>query len=111
MTIKPILFIATLGLAFGSSAARADETKPPTKAQAIQTESAKPKAYPLDTCLVSDEKFDPEEKPYIFVHDGQEIKLCCKKCLKKFNHDPANYMKKIHVVQPTQAKEKKEVKP
>ena len=37
----------------------------------------KPKPYPLNTCIVTDEKLgeDPSMKPYAFVEDGQEIKL------------------------------------
>ena len=55
------------------------------------------KPYPLDTCIVSDEKLgaDPDMKPYVFVHEGQEIKLCCKSCLKKFNKSPETYLKKL----------------
>jgi len=57
----------------------------------------KAKPYPLATCVVSDEKIggDPAMKPYTFTHDGQEVKLCCKSCLKDFNKDPAKYMAKI----------------
>jgi len=57
----------------------------------------KPKPYPLDKCVVSDEKIggDPDMKPHVFVVDGQEVKLCCKSCLKDFNKDKAGYMKKI----------------
>ena len=57
----------------------------------------KPKPYPLDKCVVSDEKIgaDPDMKPHVFVVDGQEVKLCCKSCLKDFNKDKATYMKKI----------------
>ena len=55
------------------------------------------KPYPLDTCIVSGEKLggDPDMKPYSFVHEGQEIKLCCKSCKKKFDKDPASYLKKL----------------
>ena len=55
------------------------------------------KPYPLDTCIVSDEKLgaDPDMKPYVFVHEGQEIKLCCKSCKKKFDKEPEKYMKKL----------------
>ncbi len=58
---------------------------------------AKAKPYPLDTCIVSDEKLgaDASMKPYVFTHKGQEIKLCCKSCLKKFDKDPAQYLKKL----------------
>lgn len=74
-----------LGVALASVPARAAE--PQTKA----------KPYPLNTCLVSDEKIgaDPSMKPYVFVEDGQEIKLCCKSCLKEFKKDKAKLMKKV----------------
>lgn len=58
-------------------------------------EKAKP--YPLDKCIVSDEKLggDANMKPFVFTHEGQEIKLCCKSCLKDFNKAPAKYLKKL----------------
>ena len=60
-------------------------------------DSAKPKVFPktITTCLVSGEKLDDMGKPYVFVHEGQEVKLCCKKCLKTFDKEPAKYLKKI----------------
>ena len=60
-------------------------------------EKAKAKPYPLDTCLVSGEKLgaDASMKPYSFVYEGQEIKLCCKGCLKDFKKEPATYLKKL----------------
>lgn len=57
---------------------------------------AKAKPYPLKTCVVSDEPLGGDHgEPYVFVHEGQEIKLCCKPCLKDFNKEPAKYLKKI----------------
>ena len=56
---------------------------------------AKAKAYPLDTCIVSDEKLGSMGDPYVFTHEGQEIKLCCKSCQKDFNKNPKKYLKKI----------------
>ena len=56
---------------------------------------AKGKAYPLETCVVSGEKLGDMGKPYSFTHEGQEVKLCCKSCLKDFKKDPAKYVKKI----------------
>ena len=59
-------------------------------------EGKKAKPYPLKTCIVSDEKLDGDMgKPYVFVRDGQEYKLCCKSCLKDFNKEPAKYAKKL----------------
>lgn len=56
-------------------------------------EAAKP--YPLDKCIVSDEKLGEMGKPFVFTHEGQEIKLCCKSCQKDFQKDPAKYLKKL----------------
>jgi YHS domain-containing protein len=55
----------------------------------------KDKAYPLDKCVVSDEKLGEMGKPYVFKHEGREVQLCCKDCLKDFKKDPAKYMKKL----------------
>ena len=56
-----------------------------------------PKPYPLDKCLVSGEKIgaDKDMKPHVFTVDGQEVKLCCKSCLKDFNKEKAKYMAQI----------------
>jgi YHS domain-containing protein len=58
------------------------------------SEPAKPgvKAYPLDTCIVSGEKLGEMGKPVVFEYKGQEIKLCCKSCRKKFDKDPAKFL-------------------
>ena len=56
-------------------------------------EKAKP--YALDKCVVSDEKLGEMGKPYVFKHEGREVQLCCKSCLKDFQKDPAKYIKKI----------------
>ncbi len=57
--------------------------------------AADAKPYPLKTCVVSGEALDSMGKPYVFVHDGQEIKMCCKNCLKDFNKEPDKYLKQI----------------
>ena len=55
----------------------------------------KPKPYPLKTCAVSGEKLGEMGDPYVFTHEGREIKLCCKSCLKDFKKDSAKYIKQI----------------
>ena len=61
-----------------------------------QSTSKKPRPYPLDTCLVSGEKLGSGGmKPYVFTHEGREIQLCCKDCLKDFNKEPAKFIKKL----------------
>jgi hypothetical protein len=64
----------------------------------------KAKAYPLDKCLVSDEALDSMGKPFVFTHEGQEIKLCCKSCQKDFKKDTAKYLKKIKDAEAAKAK-------
>lgn len=53
------------------------------------------KPYPLDTCIVSGNKLGSMGKPVTKVHEGQEIKFCCKPCIKKFDANPAKYMAKL----------------
>ena len=69
----------------------------PTTAWSAETKDKAPQAkpYPLKTCLVSGEKLNAMGKPYVFVYEGQEIKFCCKGCLKAFEKEPAKYLKKI----------------
>jgi hypothetical protein len=64
-------------------------------------DAKKVKPYPLNTCVVSDEKIgtDPSMKPYVFTQDGREVKLCCKSCLKDFKKDTAKYMAKIEAAE------------
>ena len=57
-------------------------------------DSASAGSYPLTKCVVSGE--DLGDKPYIFTHNGQTVKLCCKDCLAKFNQEPDKYMAKLN---------------
>jgi hypothetical protein len=52
------------------------------------------KPYLRETCIVSDDKLGEMGKPVVFIHKGQEIKLCCKPCKKDFDKDPAKFLKK-----------------
>ena len=59
---------------------------------------AKPKPYPLKTCVVTGEKLGGDMgEAYVFTYKGQEFKLCCKSCLKDFNKEPAKYVKKMEM--------------
>ena len=53
------------------------------------------KAYPFKTCLVSGEEIGSMGEPKVFIHEGQEIKLCCPACEKEFKAHTAKYMKMI----------------
>jgi hypothetical protein len=67
----------------------------PFVAGAADKKAEKAKPYPLKTCIVSDEKLGEMGDPYVFTHEGQEIKLCCKSCLKDFKKDSAKLLKKL----------------
>jgi len=54
-----------------------------------------PKPDNLTTCPVSGDKLGEMGKPFVFVYQGQEVKLCCKDCKKDFDKDPAKYIQKI----------------
>ncbi len=57
------------------------------------TTTAQP--YPLDKCVVSDEKLGSMGKPFIFKHEGQEVRLCCQECRKEFDTDPKKFLAKL----------------
>lgn len=56
---------------------------------------SKTKSYPKDTCIVSDNKLGSMGTPITKVHEGQEVKFCCKPCVKKFDKNPAKYLGKL----------------
>lgn len=54
------------------------------------------KRYPLDVCLVTDNDLGSMGDPVSIVHEGQEIKFCCKPCIRKFKADPQKYLAKLN---------------
>lgn len=87
-TKHTLAIVLLTGLAAGALSAFAAD-KPADK---------KVRPYPLKTCLVTGEEINEkgDMKPYTFVHEGQEVKLCCKSCLKGFNKEPAKYLSKVN---------------
>jgi hypothetical protein len=90
-----VRFLSVAVMMVISSSAHADGTN--------SVASAKPVPYPLDTCIVSGEKFGGDMgPPIVFVYQdkakgiNQEIKFCCPMCKPKFLADPDKYMKVIH---------------
>jgi YHS domain-containing protein len=57
----------------------------------VPVKPAKPRPYPLTTCLVSGEDLDSMDERVSTVYEGQVFEFCCKPCLKKFNKDPEKY--------------------
>ena len=52
-------------------------------------------SYPLKTCLVTDNELGSMGKVITKVYDGQEIKFCCKPCVKKFHANPEKYLARL----------------
>ena len=70
--------------------------------------AAKPVPYPLDTCIISGDKFGGDMgDPIVFVYTNnganQEIKFCCPMCKPKFLKEPDKYMK---IIQQAETKSK-----
>jgi YHS domain-containing protein len=80
--------ILAAALIVASPAVRADGTN-------AVSSTPKPKPDFLATCPVSGDKLGDMGKPYVFVYQGQEVKLCCPDCKALFDKDPAKYIKKI----------------
>lgn len=51
--------------------------------------------YPLDTCLVTDNKLGSMGDPVTIVHENRELKFCCSPCVKKFEKEPGKYLPKL----------------
>jgi hypothetical protein len=98
MKLKNLTAILALtGLLATPFLGSAEDKKPEAK-------SDKVKPYTLKTCPVSDEKLGEMGDPYVFTHEGREIKLCCKSCQKDFKKNPAKFIKKIEDAEKKSAK-------
>jgi hypothetical protein len=80
--------LALLCVTFSANLFAADA---PASGESV-TATAKP--YPLKTCIISGEELGSMGKPVVQVHKGQEVKFCCKSCIKKFDKNPDEYVKK-----------------
>lgn len=58
--------------------------------------------YPLERCLVCDKSLGSDV--VVFVHDGQEIKLCGEGCRAEFDKDPQFYRLKLPPLPPEHAR-------
>lgn len=57
-----------------------------------------PKPYPLKVCIVSDDPLGEMGEPPVIIHEGQEIKFCCKHCIAQFKADPDKYIAKMNKI-------------
>lgn len=64
-------------------------------APAFAADAPPAKPYPLKTCIISGDELGGHGEPVSKVYEGQEVKFCCKPCIKKFEKDVAGNLKKI----------------
>ncbi|MCW1883847.1 YHS domain-containing protein [Luteolibacter flavescens] len=94
-----ILTVLALGLASCAApvpAATTDAAPASSTAKVAKKKvAAKPKPYPLKTCLVTDDGLDDMDERVSTVYEGQTFEFCCKPCLKKFNKNPGKYVRAL----------------
>lgn len=86
-TMKHLL-IAIASIAFVSASCSSPE-------DSSVTADSSATAYPLDTCLVSEERLGSMGDPVTIIHEGQEIKFCCEACVPEFKADPARFLPRL----------------
>jgi hypothetical protein len=92
--VKTLVVVAAAALL--PAACGAEPAPPPAPAPAPAGPAAPAAAaYPLPTCVVSDEALGSMGDPVVFTHDGVEVRLCCAACRKEFDRDPAKHLAKI----------------
>jgi hypothetical protein len=77
--LTTLLTVALLGLSLAS----------------CSTPSGGATPYPLDVCIVSGNKLGSMGTPITKVHQGQEVKFCCRPCVDDFDANPAKFMAKL----------------
>ena len=92
--MKKVLFMTVLAGALSASVFAADKKE----------DKADKKAYPLKTCVVSDEKLGDMGKPFIYKYKGREVQFCCSNCQKDFDKNPDKYLKKLDEAEKKAAK-------
>ncbi len=48
--------------------------------------------YPLDTCVISGLKLGSKGDPIVMMHEGREVRFCCKGCIGPFVNDSAKHL-------------------
>lgn len=82
--IRSMAAVAVTGALVWGGLAIAEEKSPTTQP-----------AYPLKTCVVSDEELGGMGEAHIIKYEGREVRFCCPSCEKTFRKDPAKYLKKL----------------
>lgn len=97
--LRSLLLALTLaGTVLPSLTLAASQPKPAENKTASL--SAKPKPYPLDVCIVTDNDLGSMGEETSMIYEGQVIKFCCKPCEAKFLKNPAKFLAKLPPAEP-----------
>lgn len=84
-----IQFITVMALALLPNIAfDEDETKLKKVTPASET-------YPISSCAVAGKTLGSMGAPFVHIHEGRQVKFCCKACLPAFKKNPAKYLAKV----------------
>jgi hypothetical protein len=92
--LSRLTLAAVLSVGFGLTACTDEKSAEATPKDAPADHSEH--AAVQTVCPVSGEELGSMGEPVVMTHDGKEVKLCCKSCIKKFEADPATYTAKVH---------------
>lgn len=90
---KLSITILLAAAAFSLNACNSTTTTAPST---TQKSASSTKPYPLSTCIVSDEPLESMGGSITKIHQGQEVKFCCKGCVKEFNASPEEFLSKLN---------------
>jgi YHS domain-containing protein len=90
-----LAIIAIFAVAFAAFAQTEATTKSTESTVTVTKTSENVIAYPLDYCVISNEKLGKMGDPVVKVYDGREVKFCCNMCVKTFEKDKVKGFKKI----------------
>jgi hypothetical protein len=76
-------------MGFLSACRQAEDTVP------TPDDAAAAAPYPLNVCIVSGDELGSMGEPVVVVHEGQQVKFCCKDCIKEFESDPSKFLIKL----------------
>jgi len=51
--------------------------------------------YPISSCAVAGKALGSMGAPFVHIHEGRQVKFCCKACLPAFKKNPAKYLAKV----------------
>jgi hypothetical protein len=51
--------------------------------------------YPISTCAVAGKALGSMGEPFVHIHEGRQVKFCCKACRPAFKKNPAKYLSKV----------------